>query len=112
MARLILATSALPLTPGARSIATAEGKAGTATVALAADCTDWLGERPWIFSSVLSAIIAPRPRDTWSVSVSPIDGSVTVPTIVTVRLARPVPTVTVSPIRFPSWRKVSTPRSI
>ena len=56
--------------------------------------------------------MAPRPSDTWSVRVSPIDGSVTVPTMVSVRLFRPLPTVTVSPIRLPSWRRVATPSSI
>src|SRR5262249_61457403 len=108
-----LPTSALPRAPGARSIATAEGKAGMDTGELAAFCTDDTPSgRPWTASSVRSESMAPRPSDTWSVRVSPIEGSVTVPTIVRARLSRPVPMVTVSPIRLPSWRRVATPSSI
>ena len=63
-------------------------------------------------SSVLSSSMAPRPSDTWSARVSPIDGRVTVPTIVSVRRCRPVPAITVSPTCLPSSRSVTVPSSI
>jgi len=48
-------------------------------------------------SSVLSGSIAPRPSDTWSDNVTPMDGKVTTPTMVSRRAVAPVPTRTLSP---------------
>ena len=94
-------------------MATAEGKAGSDTDA--PDCSSSVvscGERPSVASSVLSGSIAPRPSDTWSAWDSPMDGRVTVPTMVSVLRYRPVPTVTVPPTCLPSWRRVMVPSSI
>ena len=63
-------------------------------------------------SSVLSGSMAPRPSDTWSARMSPNEGSVTVPTIVSLRARWPVPTITLSPMCLPSWRRVLAPSSI
>ncbi len=41
-----------------------------------------------------------------------MEGNVTIPTMVSRRVVRPVPTVTVSPTCLPSWRRVVAPSSI
>src|ERR1700760_3139356 len=95
-----------PVVPGFRSITTVDGKTGSEIVA---DCGPPLA--PTAASNVASGSRAPRPRETWSVSATPIDGSVTVPTILTWRAYGGLPTVTVSPIFLPSSATVSAPSS-
>ena len=89
------------------SMASVDGRAEKASAALA-----FTALRSSIANSVLSASMAPRPSDTWSDSLTPMEGRVTAPTTVSQRAVGPVPTNTLSTTCLPSWFRVIVPSSI